>query len=190
MKRRAFTLLELLIVVAILGILGAIVYVLLGGAREKSKQVVCISNLRQIGIAVAMYRSDYDMKGARNAPNVWQGLGVPKNPWQLYFGKYITDQRIHQCPDDPERPYNFSYAWCAGMADSFPMRPVKPDTWSQYKEMGESLMVAEDENHWDQYYARKNDPDPRPKRFWLTLRLNGAVKAEWHEMPRTGGCGF
>jgi len=190
MKRRAFTLIELLIVVAILAILGAIVYVLLGGAREKSKQVVCISNLRQIGIAVAMYRSDYDMKGGRGFPNVWQALGVPKNPWQLYFGKYITDHRIHQCPDDPERPYNFSYAWCAWTPDDSPVRPVMPDTWLQYKEMGDQLMVAEDVNHWDQYYFRINAPDQDPKWFWLTLRLSGAVKAEWHKMPKTGGCGF
>ncbi len=57
--RRAFTVLELLVVIAIIGILTAVLYPVLIGARKKSKDVVCISNLRQCGVALRLYMNDY-----------------------------------------------------------------------------------------------------------------------------------
>lgn len=59
---KKFTLLELLVVIAIIGILSSLLLPSLGNAREKGKQAVCLSNARQIGIAVMMYLTDNNGK--------------------------------------------------------------------------------------------------------------------------------
>src|SRR5713101_7995492 len=60
MRRRAFTLIELIVVVAIVEILAAFLFPVFVRAREKARQASCSSNLRQIGLAMTMYTQDYD----------------------------------------------------------------------------------------------------------------------------------
>jgi prepilin-type N-terminal cleavage/methylation domain-containing protein/prepilin-type processing-associated H-X9-DG protein len=60
MKRKAFTLIELLVVVTIIAVLVAMLLPALGSARERSRQVSCLGNLKQIGLAFFMYGQDYD----------------------------------------------------------------------------------------------------------------------------------
>lgn len=60
MLRRAFTLIELLTVIAIIGITAALLSPVFLQVRKKSYEAVCASNLRQIGAAIAMYRDDFD----------------------------------------------------------------------------------------------------------------------------------
>src|ERR1051325_625244 len=60
MRRRGFTLIELLVVVAIIVILAGIRYSVFAATRRAAYNAACLSNLKQIGLAVSMYSQDYD----------------------------------------------------------------------------------------------------------------------------------
>ena len=57
---RGFTLIELLVVIAIIAILAAILFPVFAQARDKARSAACLSNLKQVALALSMYTSDYD----------------------------------------------------------------------------------------------------------------------------------
>jgi prepilin-type N-terminal cleavage/methylation domain-containing protein/prepilin-type processing-associated H-X9-DG protein len=62
MSKRGFTLIELLVVIAIIAILAAILFPVFAKAREKARQASCLSNNKQLCLAVLSYAQDYDEK--------------------------------------------------------------------------------------------------------------------------------
>jgi prepilin-type N-terminal cleavage/methylation domain-containing protein/prepilin-type processing-associated H-X9-DG protein len=85
-KRRAFTLIELLIVIAIIAILMALLLPALARAKEKAKRTACLSNLRQWGLAIQMYSLDNNNGMPRD------GMGQNGNyPGNVYNGVQTGD---------------------------------------------------------------------------------------------------
>jgi len=102
MRRDAFTLIELLVVVAIIALLIAILLPSLNQARDVARNVVCMSQQRQIGMATLMLTSD--SKG--QLPAVWDGTFAGDEPYQYsWIGREIFDQQPPFGPTWPsEKP--------------------------------------------------------------------------------------
>jgi len=98
--RRAFTLIELLTVIAIIGILAAILIPTVGAVRSSAKQAQCISNLRQLGIALASFAQDH--KGA--FPSTTHGSLAVTDSWIFTLQPYVGNvDAVRICPLDPQR---------------------------------------------------------------------------------------
>lgn len=119
--RRGFTLIELLVVIAIIAILAAILFPVFAQAREKARQISCMSNLRQIGTAVLMYAQDYDEK------MVPTDLGdEPEYFWGDMLQPYMKSRQILACPSEsskvlfsgpePGFPQGISIEWAYNFA--------------------------------------------------------------------------
>jgi len=112
----AFTLIELLTVIAIIGILAAILIPVVGAARERAKVAVCQSNLRQVGVAVQMYAIDNNEYvpgvardpltgtiGPNVGPNRLAGRLVPR-PYGWAEEAYLDDADVLYCPSLAHHP--------------------------------------------------------------------------------------
>ncbi len=96
-----FTLIEVLVVVAIIALLLSILLPSLNGAREQAKAVACSSNLKQITTGLAMYRNDN--RGSL-PPTVWSESAWSAEKADLWFYKLkkeLPDGNVFHCPGDP-----------------------------------------------------------------------------------------
>jgi len=95
-SKSAFTLIELLIVIAIIAILAAILFPVFNNARKKALQTSCTSNLKQLGTAILMYAQDY----SDQFPYALYGDVVNGNSaWaDVIFQGYVNNDQIYDCP--------------------------------------------------------------------------------------------
>lgn len=112
-RARAFTLVELLTVIAIIAILAALIFPVFSTARSKARQTSCVSNLRQVGLSMEMYATDYDDiypfavdPTDRFTPEIWnehpywQRL-IPFMPMlHEVLQPYQKSKAIWKCPSD------------------------------------------------------------------------------------------
>jgi prepilin-type N-terminal cleavage/methylation domain-containing protein/prepilin-type processing-associated H-X9-DG protein len=110
--QKAFTLIELLVVVAIIAVLVAILLPALSSARERTREIVCQSNLHQWGLGLMHYASGYnDHLLPNQAPLTGPPWGWHQWDWWMVKLGYIPDDRnINRCPSHTPNDGKVTYA--------------------------------------------------------------------------------
>ena len=98
---RGFTLVELLVAIAIVAVFAAILLTVFPQGREKAREAQCTSGVRQLLAAASMYAHDHDRRFmpamTRPAPGGAQGY-----TWLTIIQPYLENEQILVCPNDPE----------------------------------------------------------------------------------------
>ncbi len=112
-QRRAFTLVELLVVLAIVGILAALIFPAFQRSAASTKAAACLANLRQIGVGLNAYLQEHDMiMPVLQIARASSGEDVPVIDNTL--DRYLPDRRVFACPADHKDfagQTGTSYAW-------------------------------------------------------------------------------
>lgn len=120
-RQKGFTLIELLIVIAIIAILAGLLFPVFSRAREQGRKNACLSNVKQLGIAFAMYAQDWDGRFPPYAYDTPQGSYF----WCVYYDKnsalwdvsrgliypYLANREIFRCPDWETVTSAYGYNW-------------------------------------------------------------------------------
>lgn len=109
---KGFTLIELLVVIAIIAILAAILMPIFANAKERGRQVKCLNNLKQLGLAFRQYIDDHDGMVPNVSPEKVYGDGSNKDwcgteavrgavyPERGSLWSYTRNSQLYLCPTD------------------------------------------------------------------------------------------
>jgi prepilin-type N-terminal cleavage/methylation domain-containing protein/prepilin-type processing-associated H-X9-DG protein len=136
-RRRGFTLIELLVVIAIIGILAAMVFPVFARARESARKAVCLSNVKNIALAIQMYLGDYNdhfppTEHRTEVVDWFNNLGgvecccrpTEANPYLRFaviLDEYVRNRDVWVCPS-------------ATFSRTYGVNPCVPDWFTAYLE--------------------------------------------------------
>ena len=176
MSKKGFTLIELLVVIAIIAILAAILFPVFARAREKARQASCSSNLKQMGLGLAMYLSDYDEMYPNRDQIYYPATSGSPPDWGI-LDPYIKNAQLWKCPSDPTRV--MGYGITCGF---FRRKEWNPPVQASAKVVSPSEKIC----MWDstgtvRHWPRCNDVGGSCHDGNIEARHNEGANVLWHD---------
>lgn len=175
-KVKGFTMIETLVVVAILATLSGIGYAVSAPAREAARQTTCMSNLRQIYTTWALYSADWP---GMTYPNTEMSYISPAGHWVAYDAGKKHDHMF--CPDalgETKKTMTSSYAMHM-MTDiwSDPKAPIAIEMREELERLGPLTTAASCIEHDRHFYGPREAGTAKPlsRRFEIRLRFDGST---------------
>lgn len=191
-----FTVIEILTVIGIMAVMGAILFPVLMSGRENARMTACASNLHQVAIALRLYANDNDNEYPPNDVDIRDMLAQgQQSAWSALL-PYTHDRNVFHCPDERSRfdkiiGYQYRVGLHEKITDPF-VRPAPP---------GSGTVVAWCEQHTlrsgDSGWAIENGTEVGPI---IVVREDGSTatipsgqieswayqQGQWHQMSNDG----
>ncbi|WP_081721849.1 type II secretion system protein [Geminisphaera colitermitum] len=179
--KRAFTLIELLTVIAIIGILAGILIPITGRVRDSARTAQCASNMRQLTQSALLYAQD---NRNRLPPTYKNPVSSDKAWWQLLYPDYCQASGVYKCPDD-QTPFEGSPPYTGIFTRS---GRTLPDGKVSYGISGDGEVDPPDPSKGHKAANKTLDSFPTPSRMCFLAEYQHAerrLSQYWHgQMPR------
>ena len=185
-RKNAFTLIEMLVVVAIIAILFALLLPVLSKAKASAKRTTCLNNLRQINLGTRLYCDDSNdvtpgsVGASTNAP--WIAYKELMKQYVGLHGTSSRQDRLFACPAD-----KFYYDWVRGYVSESHHDQSRFD-YSSYTFNSMNLAVMDDTNfipvkpiQWPGIGGRKLSSIKHPSRTIMIAESPAFYPYSWHE---------
>lgn len=168
-SHRAFTLIELLTAIAIIGVLAGLLVPVVGAVRAKARSTACLSNMRQVGAASLLYLNDF--KGRLPSTSHDRAGNGSDGSWKATLKSYLGPEFIGRCPARPDHVADVTYSWNDFLADPATGSGVR---YTACRQPSATLMLAEraDDSTADHFHFREAPKGVSPALFRTQARMD------------------